>query len=121
MPAGRPRKELDAEQVYKLARLGCTNDEIGDFFGVSGETVRRNYVDALTQGRADHKISLRRWQTKRAQAGSDTMLIHLGKQYLGQSEKVEAKTEVASPVVILPHNGRDERPTEDPAPAGPAE
>ena len=33
--------------------------------------------------------SLRRKQTKRALAGSDTMLIWLGKQDLGQADKVD--------------------------------
>lgn len=88
---GRPRKDVDGDQVLKLARLGCTNGEIGDFFGVSDETIRIRFVDELSLGRADQKISLRRWQAKSAHAGSVPMLIHLGKQYLGQSDKAEVE------------------------------
>lgn len=88
MPAGRPRKEIDAEGVRKLAKLGCTNEEIGDFFGVSREFVRTRYMQELILGRAEQKISLRRLQFKRAYAGSDPMLIHLGKNYLGQADKI---------------------------------
>jgi len=32
--AGRPKKELDKEQVYKLALMHCNMQEMADFFCV---------------------------------------------------------------------------------------
>ncbi len=38
----RPKKyKIDTEQVKKLATLGCTNKEIGDFFGCSADLIER--------------------------------------------------------------------------------
>jgi hypothetical protein len=85
---GRPLKNIDAEQVYKLARLGCTQQEIADFFNCHPDTVRDRFSSELTCARADWKISMRRAQTLRATKDrSDSMLIHLGKCYLGQADK----------------------------------
>lgn len=110
MPAGRPRKELDAEQVYKLAKLGCTLEEIADVFNVSVSTISTNYREVCQRARGEMKTSLRRSQYLRAvRDKSDKMLIHLGMQYLGQAEKSEQKTQVQPPV-ILPDNGRDNPP-----------
>jgi hypothetical protein len=85
MPAGRPRKEIDAEQVYKLARLGCTQKEIADFFNCDRHTIARNFTPEIDRARGGLNVSLRRAQVLRAvRDRSDTMLIHLGKVYLGQ-------------------------------------
>lgn len=87
----RPTKweDIPTDEVLKLARLGCTNGEIGDFFGVSDETVRTRFLDILALGRANQRISLRRYQWKSARGGNVPMQIHLGKQYLGQSDKTD--------------------------------
>lgn len=86
---GRPLKDIDGKQVYKLAALGCTNEEIGDFFGCSDETIRTRFLDILKVARADQKISLRRRQWALAQK-STPMAIHLGRVYLGQGGGVDA-------------------------------
>lgn len=82
-------EEIPPDEVLKLAKLGCTNGEIGDFFGVSDETIRTRFLDVLALGRANQKISLRRYQWRSAKLGSVPMQIHLGKQYLGQSDKTD--------------------------------
>lgn len=92
MPAGRPRKELDSEQVYKLARIGCTQADIADIFGVSVSTIKRNYATDCARAQGEFKTSLRRAQYMRAvKDKSDTMLVHLGKHYLGQGEKGQSQ------------------------------
>jgi hypothetical protein len=83
----RPQKPIDAEIVYKLAALGCTQSEIGAWFNVDEATIRYRFTEIYRQGKENGKISLRRMQWKRARAGSDPMLIHLGKHYLGQGER----------------------------------
>lgn len=97
MPAGRPRKEIDADGVRKLAAIGCTQSEVAEYFGCAQSTISTNFRSEFSLGAAQSRISLRRWQFKRAQAGSDTMLIHLGKQYLGQAEKID-QTSTIRPV-----------------------
>ena len=42
----RPKKyKIDTEQVKKLAILGCTNKEIGDFFGCSADLIEKSYSE----------------------------------------------------------------------------
>jgi hypothetical protein len=83
----RPRKEIDAEGVRKLAALGCTNAEIGAWFKVDEGTIRNRFSEEVALGRENGKTSLRRLQWKAATGGSVPMLIHLGKHYLGQFDR----------------------------------
>lgn len=86
MPAGRPRKPCDPETVRYLASIGCTQDEIGGYFGVDGTTIGRNYAAEYDLGKSNSKITLRKRQWN-ASKRSVPMLIHLGKHMLGQTEK----------------------------------
>ena len=82
----RPKKhDIDTKQLQNLARLGCTNTEIADFFGRSENTIRR-YGEYLTKGRAECKMRLRQMQWRSAEKGNVTMQIFLGKQMLGQAD-----------------------------------
>lgn len=93
-PPGRPEKEIDPQQVYKLAKIGCTLNEIGDIVGCSDTTLSRRFRDVYTHARAEFKSSLRRAQYVRAvRDKSDTMLVHLGKNYLGQADKIKSEVE----------------------------
>lgn len=88
---GRPRIKIDYEAVEKLASIGCTQEEIADFLGCSVRTLLRNkkFCQTYKRGISHSKRSLRRMQFDKASKGNTTMLIWLGKQMLGQREKVE--------------------------------
>ena len=102
---GRPKIEIDDGQVYKLARLGCTNEEIGEYFGVSDETIRVRFLDTLRVARADQKISLRRRQWALSK-NSVPMAIHLGRVYLGQGGSVDADSlrHLLAEALAAPHD-----------------
>lgn len=85
---GRPEIEIDAKLVQKLASLGCKNSEIADHFECSTDTIERRFAAELSKGRANLKMSLRQWQLKYAEKGNATMLVWLGKQTLGQVDKM---------------------------------
>ena len=92
-PVGRPRKyNLDTKQVEQLAGYGCTDTEIASFFDISRTTLERNYEQYITKGRESGKIRLRQMQWASAKKGNVAMLIWLGKQILGQSDKQEITT-----------------------------
>ena len=91
---GRPKEFYpDMEAVEKLCRLNCTDDEIASFFGVCRKTVERErksnpeFNATIERGKSYGKLSLRRKQVELALEGNATMLIWLGKQYMGQSDK----------------------------------
>lgn len=100
---GRPPKPIDWETVKKLAALQCTRGEIAAFLGISVDTLQRRKSSAgiITEGQEAAKVSLRRWQWARAEAGSDRMLEWLGIQYLGQTSRMFSTVEQLPVKVIL--------------------
>ena len=95
MKTGRPKIEVDFAEVDKLCQIQCTGEEIASFFGISYDTLERrckekfkvSLAEYIKEKSAKGKSSLRRMQWKAAMNGSVTMLIWLGKQYLGQADK----------------------------------
>lgn len=81
--------DVDPEQVYKLAMIQCTNVEIAAFLNCSESTIRVKFAAELAKGREAGKMSLRRKQFEVAQNGNIAMLIWLGKQYLGQTDRTD--------------------------------
>ena len=113
--SGRPRIEIDFKKFEEFCVVQSTIEEIAGWFGCSVDTIERrvaeHYLDEDGKGRtfADvfeslrgkGKMSLRRAQFQRALKGSDKMLIHLGKNYCGQSEKSEIEVTQKGPLVIV--------------------
>jgi hypothetical protein len=91
----RPKKKIDGDLVKKLASIQCTMIEIAAVVGCSVDTLERRYADIIKEGKENGKMSLRRKQYEVAMTGNTGMLVWLGKQYLGQSDKVEEKVEQA--------------------------
>lgn len=93
---GRPKKEIGLEEFKKLCGLQCTKDEIAGFFDCSTDTIDNwcnstfgeTFSTVFKKYSQDGKISLRRYQFKIAQTNA-SMAIWLGKQYLGQTDKIE--------------------------------
>ncbi len=82
----RPRYDIDPKKVEDLAADGGKVVEIADHFGVSRDVIHDRFATELTKGRARLKTSLRKAQITAAKQGNSTMLVWLGKQYLGQSD-----------------------------------
>jgi len=88
-PVGRPRKQLDTELIEKLASIFCTNEEIASVVECHPDTLADNFSEYIKKGKEKGKMSLRRRQYEKAMSGHSTMLIWLGKQYLGQKDRIE--------------------------------
>ena len=88
----RPKKyDIDKDKVEQLASFGCTDTEIASFFGCSTDLIRKSSSENLTKGRDKGKIRLRQLQWQSAEKGNTAMLIWLGKQILGQTDKSEVE------------------------------
>jgi AraC-like DNA-binding protein len=83
----RPKKPIDIKAVEALAGLGLGMRDITHVLGVHERTLQRRFAGALQKGRASVKSSLLRRQFEIAMGGNVTMLIWMGKQLLGQSDK----------------------------------
>ncbi|MGA2265321.1 MAG: hypothetical protein ABSH10_02695 [Phycisphaerae bacterium] len=90
----RPRKKLDPVLIEKLASVGNPVTAIATILGCSPDTLQRRFAAVIKKGRENANNSLRIKQFQLAMGGNVTMLIWLGKQLLGQSDKVEAKTDL---------------------------
>lgn len=109
----RPKANVDPVQVEKLASIGCTNSEIASFFDVSQDTIERRFAGELRKGRDNGKIRLRKWQLQAAEKGNVVMLIWLGKQMLGQSDKIESVTEEKLKFVLPEFLSHEQKPKAD--------
>lgn len=97
---GRPKKNLtpkDWASVDYMCMIHCTGEEIAGVLGMDYDTLNRNCKDThgipiseyIKKHQSGGKMSLRRAQWKAAESGNVSMMIWLGKQWLGQAERQE--------------------------------
>lgn len=104
---GRPPIAIDENQFQALCSIQCTLTEIASVFKCSEDTIERwckktykmTFADAYKKWSAGGKVSLRRTQFKMAETNV-TMAIWLGKQYLGQKDRIEQTGEDASAEIL---------------------
>ena len=95
----RPKKfNIKPAEIEKLAKYGCTNTEIADFYGCDESLLRKSFSENLTKGRSMMRLRLRQLQWKSAEKGNETMQIFLVKNILGQHDKIET-SELDEPLV----------------------
>ena len=88
---GRPPVEIDLDRLRKMGSLMSTQAEVAAHFDISTSSVEKylrvkKYREAFDAGKEDTKSRLRAVQIQTALSGNVTMMIWLGKQYLGQRE-----------------------------------
>ena len=85
-----------------MALIQCTQEEIANVVGVCTKTLQRDDQFCLIykKGMSEGKISLRRYQFRQAEKGNASLLIWLGKQYLGQTDKQEIDSKEFNPIKI---------------------
>lgn len=104
---GRPRIQIDEEQFKGLCNIQCTLSEIANWFKCSEDTIENwckrtfklTFSEAYKRWSVGGKISLRRNQFRLAE-NNVTMAIWLGKQYLGQTDKIEASVDETSEEIL---------------------
>lgn len=86
--------ERDISIIEEMAAIGCTPKEICQVLKIPQEIFRDHPLikPAVLRGAERQKVSLRRLQWKTAQK-NPIMQIFLGKQILGQADKVEHKND----------------------------
>ena len=100
---GRPSKLplINKEHFEGMCKIQCTKDEMCAIFQIDEVTLTKwcketygvGFSDIYKSKSSTGKMSLRRQQFKSAENGNVTMQIWLGKQWLGQTDKVESKNE----------------------------
>lgn len=97
---GRPIKGIrncDLPLIEELAKIQCTDVEIAAALRINPDTLYQRFKDTpgfsdkIKRARLGGHQSLRRMQFKLAQEGNPTMLVWLGKNVLGQTDRQEVK------------------------------
>ena len=104
----RPLTEIDWDQVDKMCEIHCTGEEQASILGVDYDTLNAackrdkgiGFSDYFKQKSSGGKMSLRRRQFTSAMDGNTTMLVWLGKNWLGQSDMPEPEPQDLPPIVI---------------------
>lgn len=113
---GRPRIEIDYDKLKELCNIQCTGEECAAVLGVDYDTINRalkrdghkNFADYLEKNSLGGKASLRRRQFKAAEEGNATMLVWLGKNWLGQKDEYTHNHKNISDAFAAAVDGDDE-------------
>jgi hypothetical protein len=89
---GRPRKAIDPAAVERLIAAGKTVEGAALQLGCDHRTLERNFAPAIKKGREGRNSRLQEVQFNLAVSGNVPMAIWLGKQWLGQKNRVELET-----------------------------
>lgn len=90
----------ELEQIEELCKLQCTLKEVRDFLKFSEEKMKwliannLDVIETIDSARAIGTMSIRRKQFEIMNTGNPQMAIHLGKNYCGQSDKMEQVTDL---------------------------
>lgn len=90
-PVGRPRKEVDEKIIIDRMANGATTEGLAADLGIGLTTLEDNFRVSIRKGRALRNTRLREAQFEKAMGGHAGMMVWLGKQFLGQSDKVETR------------------------------
>ena len=80
---------IDPNVIRNLSAKGMTQVEVARVLGISVDSLQRHFIKEYYEGRDNLVQRLREKQIEVAMLGSEKMLTHLGKYYLGQTDTVE--------------------------------
>tara|TARA_R100001530_G_scaffold121016_1_gene88369 strand:+ start:425 stop:820 length:396 start_codon:yes stop_codon:yes gene_type:complete len=108
------KHDIPPEKVKMLASFGCSYIDIGKYFGCSEGIIRSRFKKEYEQGKEEMKLTLRQLQWKHAQGGNTALLIFLGKNFLGQTDKSQVDM-TGNLETVLKEVGFQGNPMDDPA------
>lgn len=102
---GRPFKDINEKELDNLLKIQCTQEEIASYFECNIDTLcdyckrvhGMTFSEYSKKKREVGKIALRNTQYQSAVNGNTSLLIWLGKQYLGQFDKQITQTQEIAP------------------------
>lgn len=105
---GRPKKEVDYDLLNASCEIMCTGEECAALQGMDYDTLNNRLKEDKGVGFSEYyrqrsvsgKMSLRRKQYETAMEGDKTMLVWLGKNWLGQTDKIETEHKELPPLTI---------------------
>jgi hypothetical protein len=98
---GRPKKEMNWEVLDSILQFGASLLDCSELCEMSEDSIQRKIKEKHEMTFSEYRdkkmsrmrVKLLRKQYEGAMAGNTALLIWLGKQYLGQSDKNESKND----------------------------
>ena len=92
---GRPKKEIDYNLVYRMAKRFATQEDIAMICQCSASKLQhdKKFLQAFNKGKSQVFKNLRVAQYRYAMQGNAQLLIWLGKNYLGQRDIKEEENQ----------------------------
>ena len=105
----RPLKTIDWQKVDQMCAMHCTGEEQAAILNVDYDTLNAackrdhecGFSEYFKQKSSNGKMSLRRKQYTTAMNGNTTMLVWLGKNWLGQKDTPEEQQEIEGKLAML--------------------
>jgi Asp-tRNA(Asn)/Glu-tRNA(Gln) amidotransferase A subunit family amidase len=96
----RPKKPFDWSKLDAILQYGACLADCADIMDVSEDTVERQikkehnlrFAEYRLKKMSKMRVGILKKQVEVAMSGNVTMLIWVGKQYLGQVDKIEQET-----------------------------
>jgi hypothetical protein len=112
---GRPQKEINWEVLNGILQYGASLVDCAEMLDVSEDTIERKIKDqyAVTfkeyrdQKKSKMRMKLRQKQFEMALKGNVPLLIWLGKNELGQTDKAEIAHELSKIQITIDEQDRD--------------
>lgn len=120
--SGRKRCEVDWKVVDHFLTCGCTGTQVAAKLGISPDTLylrvkeefKMDFTAYMQEKRATGETLVKEAQFDEAVRKRNTsMLIWVGKQMLGQSEKQEVSHSGNAPIQVVSYNGKELEPWKD--------
>lgn len=102
---GRPKRVVDASRIDELASIGMKTTDISVLTGIPETTLTRRFGALFAKRRAEKRTELIQKQWDVALAGDRTMMIWLGKNYAGQTDKADVTSAGEALKVIIERIG----------------
>jgi hypothetical protein len=95
----RPLKQIDPEQVLKLASIGCPAEEIAAELDVGISTIKRRFEPVIKKGHEKSRRMVRSMLFKQAAQGNTAAIIFLSKAWVGMKETPDIAINVSATAV----------------------
>ena len=118
---GRPKAVIDWKLVDEYLRSQCDGAHIANILGIHPNTLylaceekfKINFSEYSQQKKGEGQELLRARQFKAAMDGDKTMLVWLGKQYLGQREKTDSNLNIQEKAPVISFGEEEDEPEQE--------
>lgn len=97
----RPKKQINEDEVEKLALMQCTNEEIAAWFDVSVDTIERRFAVTIKRNRLKGVSSMKRQLFQLVQQGNLGAIVWWGKNFAGMRDNHDVELSAKEIKIVI--------------------